>query len=684
MHGVKSLRIPALAGAGFLALLIAFPLTASVLLAAPAAKSVGKGPRAQIIVKFKDQGARRGALAREILQAVSARLGRTLKPLRDLGTGAVLVDLEKGENRSSILAELAARADVEYAEPDLLLQALATPNDTRYYEQWGHFEETGGLNLPGAWDATRGAGAVVAVLDTGVTAHADLAANLLPGYDMISSAVIANDGNGRDADASDPGDWTDAGECGANQPPVSQKSSWHGTHVAGILAAVSDNNAGVAGVAGQAGVVPVRVLGKCGGYTSDIADGILWAAGLNVGGAPANPNPAQVINLSLGGSGSCSRTLQEAIDRARGAGVTVVVAAGNANSDAANSNPANCNGVVAVAAVDRDGGKAYYSNFGSIVDLAAPGGDMRYSPYNGILSPLNSGTTGPAADSYAFYQGTSMAAPHVAGLAALLYSLDPSLSPARVEATLVATARAFPGTCAGCGAGIADAAAAVAALTGAAAADTLLQNGVAVPALAGAQGAELHFSLDVPAGATGLSFQISGGSGDADLYVKFGGPPTTSSWDYRPYRYGNDETVTVATVREGTYHLMLRGYSAFSGVTLVGRFESGNSPAAFSCPAGYVAYTGSLAGTGRIAYEPASTYYYSADGTHDGLLHGPPGTDFNLYLWKWSGSSWQAITAAEGSSADESLSYTGSSGYYTWRIESRSGGGDYTFCLARP
>ena len=211
-------------------------------------------------------------------------------------------------------------------------------------------------------------------------------------------------------------------------------------------------------------ILPVRVLGKCGGFTSDIVDGLRWAAGLSVSGVPVNANPARVANLSLGGSGSCDSTWQNGINAVTAAGMVVVVAAGNSSSNASNFNPASCNGVITVAATNRSGSKAWYSNYGATVEISAPGGETSTSA-NGILSTLNTGTTIPAADSYVYYQGTSMAAPHVTGVVSLMLSLNPSLTPAQVLTILQSTARPFPGgsTCntSLCGSGMLDAAAAV-------------------------------------------------------------------------------------------------------------------------------------------------------------------------------------------------------------------------------
>jgi serine protease len=336
------------------------------------------------------------------------------------------------------------------------MHILATPNDPGYSLQWHYFEAAGGINAPAAWDLSTGSGVVVAVIDTGYRPHADLVANIVPGHDMIIDTLVSNDGDGRDSDALDPGDWTTAGLCSLLS--VATNSSWHGTHVAGTIAAVANNANGVAGVAYGAKVQPVRALGRCGGYTSDIADGIVWASGGAVASLPLNLTPARVINLSLGGSGACGATTLAAIDGARDRGAVVVVAAGNSNVNASNSSPANCAGVIAVAAVDRSGGKASYSNYGAGITLAAPGGG---GGANGVVSTWNVGTTTPGADAYAYASGTSMATPHVSAVAALMFSANPGLKPGQVERLLQSSARAFPATCSSCGAGIVNAGAAV-------------------------------------------------------------------------------------------------------------------------------------------------------------------------------------------------------------------------------
>jgi serine protease len=379
----------------------------------------------------------------------------------DLGRPAVPSDLRRF-NDPSILR----------VEPDRKKFVLETPSDPGYENQWGTSDAGAGasdfsVRAEAAWDLTTGSALLtVAVLDTGITTHTEFSGRLVPGYDFIDDVDVANDGGGRDSDPSDPGDWITVGEdasgyfegCGAGD------SSWHGTHVAGTIGAAANNAVGIAGLNWNSKIQPIRVLGKCGGYDSDIADAIYWAAGGSIDGVPANSNPAKVINLSLGGFGPCSGFLQDAIDGARALGAIVVVAAGNSNSDASLFSPANCDGVITVAATSRDGKRSYYSNFGSAVEIAAPGGDAYEDSM--ILSTINLGATTPGAQGYAYYQGTSMAAPHVAGVISLLLSLDATLTEAEVLQLVEETATPFPAgtganpcsTAENCGAGIINAA----------------------------------------------------------------------------------------------------------------------------------------------------------------------------------------------------------------------------------
>ncbi|MCP4913253.1 MAG: S8 family serine peptidase [Oligoflexia bacterium] len=344
--------------------------------------------------------------------------------------------------------------DVVFVEEDIFMTKAFEPGDDGttedpYYQYQWHYFGTNGINLPATWDITKGkSNIVVAVLDTGITNHADFGGRLLPGADLVTDLDFSNDGNGRDSDASDPGDWVEAGDVcyqGSFVP-----SSWHGTHVAGTIGANGGNGVGATGVNFNSKILPVRVLGKCGGYLSDIADGVLWAVGEQVSGLPVNQNPADVINLSLGGFGSCGPTMQNAIDVARSKGAVVVVAAGNdgQNLDINQYTPANCSGVITVGAGTKNGQMSFYSNYGDAIDVTAPGGDS----WGKVVSLSNTGSRGPVADDAEGMSGTSMAAPHVAGVASLILSVNPDLYPAQVEAIIKETSDAF--SCSGgCGSG---------------------------------------------------------------------------------------------------------------------------------------------------------------------------------------------------------------------------------------
>jgi serine protease len=265
----------------------------------------------QLIVKMKD-----GSVPN--LASLMAEAGEKVQLKRVEANGAWVGKL--GNRRSerdmqTLAAKISALPGVAYAEPDAIMVPLATPTDPNYGAQWDLVAPVAGkygANLPTAWDTSTGTSdVVVAVIDTGITNHADLAGQTVPGYDMISDPLVANDGDGRDADPSDPGDWvTSADTLGYFAGCGVSNSSWHGTHVAGTIAALQNNGIGITGIAPGVKVEPVRVLGKCGGYTSDIADALRWAAGLNVPGVPANANPASVLSLSLGGTGACPATIR--------------------------------------------------------------------------------------------------------------------------------------------------------------------------------------------------------------------------------------------------------------------------------------------------------------------------------------------------------------------------------------
>ena len=436
-------------------------------------------PTTGLIVTLDDTSTRATAVA----IAAAERAGIEVDGARRLDDGQFVLTLD-GTLAASTLDEaldsLENEPGVDSVTVDRRLRRTTTPNDPDYATyQWalkGSPPATPyySANVAPAWDITTGSSSVVvAIIDTGYTDHPDLdPARLVPGYDFISDPETANDGDGRDDDPHDPGDWITYSESNTFEGPFEdclvETSSWHGTHLVGIIGATANNSVGIAGIDWGARILPVRVLGKCGGQMSDIIDAIRWSAGLTVSGVPTNPNPAQVINLSLGGSSAvCSSPLQAAIDDVIAVGAVVVTAAGNSDTNASGNEPGNCAGVINVASNRTDGFKASYSNYGSAVTLAAPGGSGTCS--TGIRSLYNSGTQGPSTPNYRCQQGTSMAAPFVTAAVSLMRAVGPSLTPTQIRTLLVDNARPFPSpawnNCVfdGCGAGILDVHASVAA-----------------------------------------------------------------------------------------------------------------------------------------------------------------------------------------------------------------------------
>ena len=496
----------------------------------PSARTMREHPVNRLIVKTRD-----GRVATSSIAGATAGLARAARSggVRAMAHGQSLVGL--GREMSvpdawAVARQLEKRSDVVYAEPDLWVYpsdaSPVTPNDPTFSSQWDLWDTAaaaGGYSskAPAAWGRTTGRSAiVVAVIDTGLTVHPDVTSSvtaptgsdpIVPGYDFVDldnvnpdpngvpdlKPYTANDGNGRDADPSDPGDWISAAEAAGTDATggwfaaggcVEEPSSWHGTHVTGTIVAKQDNGIGISGIAPGVKVQPVRALGKCGGYSSDIDAAIEWASGNPVLGVPDNATPAKVINMSLGGAGACLTSTQTAINDARKLGTTVVVAAGNAaatvqptssSSTSTGSQPADCAGVIAVTASTRTGTLASYSNFGTVagnVTLAAPGGDGN-SAAGDIISTVNPGTQGPvdpaSGSAYAAYAGTSMATPHVAAAVALIQSRlgHKAFTPDQVKARLIATATTFPAaahcTTVKCGAGILNIGAALPDLPGA-------------------------------------------------------------------------------------------------------------------------------------------------------------------------------------------------------------------------
>lgn len=598
-HQVLRLSALAIAAAAIVAPAAWSGGRAPVVNRAVASKGVTAQPELndRFIVTYRDTTrVAKTALASRFTNAATS-LGLTVNPLRTLSTGAdvIRVDRQLDKTQSKqLIVELLKDPNVLSVEPDARVKPLFVPNDPLYAQQWHYKNGPGGINLEPAWDITKGSGVVVGVIDTGITPHSEFAGQLVPGYDFIADIDTAVDGDGRDADPNDPGDWHD-GEC--NIFGIPEDSSWHGTHVAGTIAALTDNGSGTAGVAPNAKIQPLRVLGKCGGYISDIADAITWGSGGTVAGIPANANPAEVLNMSLGGGGACGVALQSAIDGAVSRGTTIVVAAGNSGADVANAQPANCNNVIAVSAVGPTGTLASYSNYGEKVDVAAPGGSGASPASDNVLSTLNLGLTDQGAEGYAWYAGTSMAAPHVAGVVALIQSASGTpKTPAQVEKILRNTAYAnggFPGGCSyalPCGTGIIDATAAVRVANGT---DPLpsdppgppppppateLANGVTVTGITVGANGEVKYQLVVPNGATNLLFAMYGGTGDADMYIKYGAPPTNTSYDCRPYAFGNTENCFFPAPRAGVWYVTLKGYSAGTGISLYPSFVDANYP----------------------------------------------------------------------------------------------------------
>jgi len=414
-------------------------ISGTVSIAAPAGTQAARFVAGEIIVRFKSGVSLQSV---ETLSVGGVALQR-LRPLSLANTHLYRANLDASDTLSAVTA-LLSRSDVEYAEPNYILEPFLTPNDPRYGEQW-HYAV---INLPQAWDGETGSDSVrVAVIDSGIfSAHTDLAGKLLPGYDFVSDSSVSGDGDGRDPNPEDTG----------------LNSDFHGTHVAGTVGAATNNSTGVAGVSWGARLVPIRALSSEGGTLADVADALRWAAGLSVAGVPNNAYPADIINMSLGGQVACapSSTMQAAINDVAAAGKIMVVAAGNSNADASTFTPAGCSGVITVGATDRSGNRAFYSNYGTRIDVMAPGGDTRNNPSDGILSTINN-------NNYGFKQGTSMAAPHVAGVLALMKSRKPSLTPGEALTILKQTARplsaaqCYRSSGNDCGAGLIDAKAAL-------------------------------------------------------------------------------------------------------------------------------------------------------------------------------------------------------------------------------
>lgn len=447
-------------------------------LRATASQTSGSSMQAQAVTALQNR-----------MQSLTARVGLSLVESHVIADRLLVMQVEPamtGESVAQTVARLRADPDVEYAEPDQMRYVHAVPNDTLYARidashpgQWymqnpATIAAPAAVNAQAAWDVAKGdSSLVIADIDTGVRYdHPDLQGRLLPGYCFISDSFINNGGTClgstvSNAEASDPGDWVNSSDLSRPQcsgVSSTEASSWHGTRTAGILGAVTNNSAGIAGMTWQGQVLPIRALGKCGGQDSDIVKAMLWAAGIAVSGAPANPTPAQIINMSLGGSGSCPSSYQDAINQITARGVLVVVSAGNENG--AVDAPANCAGVAGVAGLRHNGTKVGFSSFGAQVAISAPAGNC----VNGTLStatpcvyPItsatNPGTTTPSTtytSSNAYTDqvsnpnlGTSFSAPLVSGIAALMSSVNRNLNSCQLISRLKEGSVAFPTSSAG-------------------------------------------------------------------------------------------------------------------------------------------------------------------------------------------------------------------------------------------
>lgn len=396
------------------------------------AATAAHAPARKLLVRFAEGADRAAALAR-LAQVAGAPLAieRTLGAVQVVGLAQSksMTDLE------TLARRFEADAAVRYADPVRRVVPHRMPSDPLFAQQWS----LASVNAAAAWDVGTGSGGVtVAVVDTGHVEHPDLAGRVLPGYDFIGDAERARDGDARDADPHDEGDWTTEGDCGGGP---AYPSFFHGLFVAGQIAANANNEVGIAGLDWAAKILPVRVLGQCGGTNEDVIAGVLWAAGLEVPGAPPNPNPAKVINLSLGGIGTCSAAEQDAIDEVLAQGTFVVASAGNESDDASNYSPGSCGGVITVGALSRGGERSSYSNYGRRVDISAPGGDVDADGL--ILSTHAEGDKTPGEASYTSAMGTSFSAPLVSGTLSLMIARNPNLTPGQALTILQGSSSEF-------------------------------------------------------------------------------------------------------------------------------------------------------------------------------------------------------------------------------------------------
>ena len=370
----------------------------------------------------------------DTVDVVSEALNVDTKFLHNTSTDDAVIQTSKTLNKNEakeFMAKVASDPDVASVEPDYINYPAAEGditfqyNDPQYSKQWNLTNPTTGVQNTGNARLRRGANVKVAVLDTGYVPHPDLVTGMANGYDFVSDPLSARDGDGRDPNPRDEGDYAPYNLC--KDQANAHTSTWHGTSVAGIIGARGNNRMGIVGVADLARVQPVRVLGRCGGRTSDIADAIIWAAGGHVDGVPDNAYPAKIINMSIGTVTTCPAAYQRAINIARSKGAIVVAAAGNGNTEASKYAPANCMGVITVGATTKAGTRASFSNYGTRVNISAPGEDILTLSMNSLDRPDNTKF------SYDYESGTSMSAPHVSALLAQQLVNGTSITTKQVE-----------------------------------------------------------------------------------------------------------------------------------------------------------------------------------------------------------------------------------------------------------
>jgi len=545
----------------------------------------------------------RSGIGRAVTDARSAtvRPAATVRIVRSMATpGWHVIQSSRvltGSEVDTFMHELNAQPGVASVEPDRLYTRAdvartnapaAAPDDPNYAAlQWNFWDPAGGVRAEQGWEVSIGEGVVVAVIDTGIVqGNVDLAANVVPGYDMISDRRISRrDTDERVAGGWDQGDWVEADYCTelGSAPHEADVSSWHGSHVAGTIAQQTNNGTGLAGLAHGARVMPVRVLGSCGGFGSDIADGMLWAAGAPVEGLPVNPNPAEVLNMSLGSGGplACPALYQDAINQVNALGSIVVVAAGNWNANAGTYTMGSCEGVITVGATRVTGGKASYSSWGTQVDLSAPGGGgaVDGDPRGFVFQAINAGEERPTSEYLlAGFTGTSMATPHVSAAVAMVQSVvQTPLTTAQMRELLQQTSRPFPVAIAAntpIGAGILDVDTLLHTAIQPPCTDnctpiaTRLQNKVDLRGLSSTGRGGL-FSFEAKAGAP-VSIMTMSGTGDVSLYVAAARDPSSADHDWRSIRSkSNTEVVRFTPEADGTYFVRLTG--SYLGLTLVAR-----------------------------------------------------------------------------------------------------------------